>query len=330
MTAARYWSSLGDGRVRCGLCSRGCVTKPGQYGACRVRLNEDGRLVLPFFGAMSSLAVDPIEKKPLYHFLPGSEVFSAGYLGCNLHCPFCQNAAISQSTDADVRSMSPEAFAEAAFRSGCPSAAHTYSEPLVHAEYVSEAMEAARERGLRNVLVTNGQASGEAAEDVLRHCDAANVDLKSFSPVFYREELGGSLEETLSFIRLAARMGVRLEITTLVIPGKNDGEAEMEAISGFVAGVSPDIPLHLSAYRPMYRYRIPPTRPGTLVALASVARRKLGHVYVGNVADERNDTACSGCGNPLVRRRGYAVDASGLAEGGRCARCGSPSGIFQA
>jgi len=319
---ASFWEAADGGSVRCGLCHHRCTIRPGRYGACRVRRNDGGRLVLPFHGAISGVAVDPIEKKPLYHFMPGTEVFSVGYVGCNLRCPFCQNYHISQSSDAVTERTTPAALVAAALRSGCPSIAHTYSEPVVHAEFVIAAMEEARKAGLSNVLVTNGCAEPAAARDLLDRCDAANVDLKAWDTAFYRDELGGDLDTVRAFIARAVSMGVHVEATTLVIPGKNDDDASMEGIAGFLAGLSPELPLHLSAYRPMYRYALPPTPPATLGRLAAVARRSLRHVYVGNVAGERNDTRCASCGAVLVARRGYAVDATGL-RGSACASCGA-------
>lgn len=325
---ARYFEPEG-GSVACSLCRRRCLIAPDRVGACRVRLNEAGRLVLPFAGLASAVAVDPIEKKPLYHFLPGSRVLSVGYLGCNMRCPFCQNHGISQSVDSPTEAVSPRGLVEAARRASCPSIAHTYSEPLVHAEFVAACMEEARAAGLFNVLVTNGQAQAEAARDVLGLCDAANVDLKAWDRSFYSGELGGDLDETLDFIRIAFGLGVRVEVTTLVIPGKNDDDAQIDGIASFIASLSPDIPYHLSAYRPMYRYAIPATPASAVRRLADVARARLRYVYAGNLGAEPSDTACRRCGATLVSRRGYAVDSRGILDGS-CAACGEPAPFFAA
>lgn len=277
---------------------------------------------MPFHGAISSIAVDPIEKKPLYHFFPGSSVYSVGYVGCNLHCPFCQNHEISQSTTATVKYVTPMEIVVGAKASGCQAVAHTYSEPVVHAEFVIEAMRASRSAGLRSVLVTNGCARPEAAAGLLEYCDAVNVDLKAWDQDWYRNELGGDLDTVTSFITLAHRSGVHLEVTTLIVPGGNDDDTQIDGIAGFLAELSEHIPLHLSAYRPMYRYTTPATPTSTIRRLAGVAGRHLRFVYAGNLWGERNETLCPACGSVLVSREGYRVNTSGL-QNGRCARCGS-------
>ncbi|PKL26620.1 MAG: AmmeMemoRadiSam system radical SAM enzyme [Spirochaetae bacterium HGW-Spirochaetae-3] len=323
---ALYYEKEPGGFARCSLCPHRCRMAPGATGLCHVRRNDAGRISLPFYGDASALSVDPIEKKPLYHFFPGSSVYSIGYVGCNLHCPFCQNFGISQSTDAIVEHVTPAGLVAAAIRSGCPSIAHTYSEPVVHAEFVEQSMRAARAAGLRNVLVTNGYAGADAATALLSLCDAVNVDIKAWDREFYREELGGDLETVKEFVRMAYEFGVHVEATTLVIPGKNDEPDQVEGIADFLATLSPDIPLHLSAYRPMYRYSVPATPSATVHRLAEVAKRRLRYVYAGNVLGERSITACRACGAVLVSRRGYSVDASGL-DDSACASCGVDSPI---
>ena len=326
---ARYYAKASGQLAQCTLCHHRCRIAPGTSGICKVRRNDGGMLVLPYYGLASALAIDPIEKKPLYHFLPGSSVYSIGYLGCNLRCPFCQNYGISQSVAAPAERVSPARLAEDARRAGCPSIAHTYSEPVVHAEFVEAAMRAARAKGLFNVLVTNGCAGMDTAASLLALCDAVNVDIKAWDESFYRDELGGDLDEVRSFVETAFRSGVHVEATTLVIPGKNDSAAQIDGIASFLASLSPDVPLHLSAYRPMYRYSIPATPVSTIRNLAETARRKLRYVYPGNIVGERSITACRSCGSVLVSRHGYSVDASGL-RGGACAACGAPSPIVTA
>lgn len=322
---ARFWEPAEDGRVRCLLCHRGCVLSPGASGVCGVRRNEGGTLVLPYYGRVSSAAVDPVEKKPLHHFHPGKPVFSIGFTGCNLACPFCQNWTISQNPDAPSEFLAPDQVVRASIQAGCSMVAYTYSEPLVHAEYVLDCMEAAHGAGLENVLVTNGHAREEAATEILDRTDAANVDLKSWSPSWYRDELGGDLSTVRRFLELAAER-TRLEVTTLVIPGCNDSIPEMRGIAGFLASLSPDIPLHLSAYRPMYRYHRPPTQRDTLEALARVARESLRYVYLGNVPGG-SDTLCPACGRVLVRREGYRVVLENMPPSknglGVCGGCGA-------
>lgn len=321
---ARYYSKAGEGTVDCRLCHHRCRIRSGSSGGCRVRRNDGGRLVLPFFGFASALSADPVEKKPLYHFMPGSSTYSVGYVGCNLYCPFCQNFSISQSTEAPATRIDPAFLVRAARGSGCLSIAHTYSEPVVHAEFVEAAMKAARVAGLRNVLVTNGCAAPDAAMALLSLCDAVNVDLKSWDDSFYRSELGGDLETVKAFIETAFRSGVHVEATTLVIPGKNDDERQVDGIAAFLESLSPDIPLHLSAYRPMYRYTVPATPAATVHRLAKTAEKRLRYVYAGNLAGERSITECRACGAVLVARHGYSVDAAGL-TGSRCSSCGAES-----
>jgi pyruvate formate lyase activating enzyme len=292
---------------------------------------------LPFYGDVTALAVDPIEKKPLFHFRPGSMILSAGFCGCNLRCPFCQNWRISQSTGASAhgKQMQPGDIISAALHEDSPSIAYTYSEPLVHAEFLLDCMALARRHGIANVLVTNGCANDEAAREILSLTDAANIDLKCFSAETYADILGGgvdALPTVLEFIRLACSMGVHVEVTTLVVPGLNDSPEELDACADFIASAGA-IPWHLSAYHPDYHWNAPPTDPALLLAAASRAREKLPFIYTGNISGEENNTACPHCGAPLIRRRGYKVDISGLAaplEGEnsfRCARCGEKSPV---
>jgi pyruvate formate lyase activating enzyme len=314
---------------------------PGKTGRCGVRGNSAGRPWLPRYGYISALAVDPIEKKPLYHFRPGSDILSVGFAGCNLHCPFCQNWAISQDTavSAAGRFLSAGALVASAARAG--QIAYTYSEPLIHVEYLLDCMRAARREGLANVLVTNGCVEAEAALDVLALTDAVNVDLKCFSEKTYAEVLGGSLGRVKDFIAAACRLGVHVEVTTLVVPGLNDSESELAAAADFLAalpegasfrkarpqGALEAVPWHLSAYHPDYRWEAPPTDPAMLRAAAERARKTLRYVYTGNTGPDGgfNDTPCPHCGAALVKRRGYRTDTAGMAREGsawRCRRCG--------
>jgi pyruvate formate lyase activating enzyme len=310
------------------------VIEGGQSGLCRVRTIRDGKPELPFYGFITALAMDPIEKKPLYHFRPGSRIMSAGFAGCNLRCPFCQNWHISQTTAVTGRYVSPKELIAAVQAENGTAIAYTYSEPLVHMEFLLECMKLARKAGIANVLVSNGCANAAPACAVLELCDAANIDLKCFSAQTYRTVLGGDLETVLAFIRLAHKKGVHLELTTLVVPGLNDTAAELDSCSDFIAGVSRDIPWHLSAYHPDYQWDAPPTDPSMLAETARRARQKLRYVYAGNVAGESNDTKCPGCGALLIRRRNYSIDSGGLTlkspEGKQqyyCAQCGNPAPV---
>jgi pyruvate formate lyase activating enzyme len=281
---------------------------------------------------------DPVEKKPLYHYRPGSSILSVGFMGCNLRCPFCQNWHISQTASAPGRLMSPGELIAAAAQQEVPQIAYTYSEPLVHIEFLLDCMKAAHKAGIANVLVSNGCASAVAADAVLELTDAANIDLKCFSEETYAKVLGGNLKAVLGFMRQAVEKGVHLEATTLVVPGLNDSEAELDGCAGFIAGLSkhqgasagkPEIPWHLSAYHRDWKWNGPPANPAKLAAAARRAREKLAYVYTGNIAGEENETLCPACGAVLVHRRGFRVETRGLTlkqEQGRCryycAMCG--------
>ncbi|HSV55691.1 MAG TPA: AmmeMemoRadiSam system radical SAM enzyme, partial [Magnetospirillaceae bacterium] len=264
---ARFWEPRSDGHVSCRLCHKGCYIAPGDVGACGVRKNDRGKLTLPHYGKVSSSAVDYVEKKPLYHYHPGSRVFSLGFTGCNLSCPFCQNWTISQVPDAHSSFMPPGKAVQEARMAGCSLIAYTYSEPLIHAEYLLDCTRAAHAEGLGNILVTNGHALEAPAIEILRLTDAANVDVKTWDPAWYRAELGGDLGTVRRFLEIASTC-THLEVTTLIIPGRNDDPDMVRGIAAFLADLSPNIPLHLSAYRPMYRYTLPPTPRGTLERLA--------------------------------------------------------------
>lgn len=330
-----YWRPAGSGAeesgaIDCELCPHRCRIAEGRVGLCKVRRNEGGSMSLPYCGAISALALDPIEKKPLHHFLPGSSVFSAGFVGCNLRCPFCQNWQISQVIPSEIEEYSPEELVKAAMDSGAPSIAYTYSEPCVHFEFVHATMAAARKAGLKNVLVTNGCLNAEPGRRLLELTDAANVDLKSWSASIYREKLGGERDAVLEFIRTAASLCL-VEITTLVVPGYSDGEEEMVSLSSFISSVSDEIPLHLSAYHPAWKCKEPETRIEPLLRLGEVARENLKYVYIGNVPGQGADTFCPGCGAKLIARQGYRTQVLGLGRGDSgafCKQCNSPLHII--
>ena len=328
--AASYFSNGTDAdgdTVCCQLCPRACSIPGGSLGTCKVRGNINGRGQLPFYGYVTALASDPIEKKPLYHFRPGSRILSAGFAGCNFHCPFCQNWRLSQSTESPGRWMRPDELVSAAIHDGSRSIAYTYSEPLVHVEYLLDCMALVRQHAIANVLVTNGCINAEAAGEILSLADAANIDLKCFSRDGY-VLLGGNLDTVCAFIRLALEKSVHTEITTLVVPGFNDSPGELDACAGFIASLHADsglprVPWHLSAYRPEFRWSAPPTNPDFLLQAKKRAAAKLPYVYTGNIQDD-NDTHCLHCHATLVSRRGYRTDTSGLEpppEGERYYRC---------
>ena len=322
------------GGVRCGLCPHNCLIPDGGFGSCGVRGNKNGKGLIPFYGFITALALDPIEKKPLYHFRPGSTILSAGFAGCNLHCPFCQNWRISQIAEAGIpgRQMRPEDLVSEALKQS-DAIAYTYSEPLVHIEYLLDCMNLARKHGIANVIVTNGCVNSEAAGEILSLTDAANIDLKCFSPETYKKTLCGNLETTLDFIRLAKEKGVFIEITTLVVPGLNDTDTELDSCADFIVSLGAEIPWHLSAYRPDFRWNAPHTDPEFLLRVKKRASGKLRYVYTGNISGGENDTVCSGCGAVPVRRFGYKTETDGLippAEGEKffcCRRCGGKTDI---
>jgi pyruvate formate lyase activating enzyme len=344
MHLPRFFSSLSEqDPLRCGLCPHRCSLPSGSAGFCGVRFNQDGEGNLPYYGHISALARDPIEKKPLYHYRPGSEILSVGFSGCNLRCPFCQNWRISQNAGAPGRRFSPAELTAIARAEAVPQIAYTYSEPLVHIEFLLDCMKAAREEGIANILVSNGCVSAGAAGEVLALTDAANIDLKCFSGETYARILGGDLETVLNFMSMAVEKGVHLEVTTLVVPGLNDREEELDRCADFIAGLSklppestglPEVPWHLSAYHPDWKWNAPATRPEALARTARRARKKLAFVYTGNVAGEQNETACPRCGAVLVSRLGYSVDIKGLSleEDGEtrryyCSACGEKAPV---
>jgi pyruvate formate lyase activating enzyme len=272
-----------DEDIICELCPNNCKIKSGSFGACRVRGNKGGKGIIPYYGFISALALDPIEKKPLYHFKPGSQILSLGFAGCNLRCPFCQNWHISQNTEIPGKYMKPQEIISAALKKDSPSIAYTYSEPLVHIEYLLDCMALARKHGFANVLVTNGCINAEPAAEILKLTDAANVDLKCFSEETYKNCLKGDLQTVLDFLKLCCKTDVHLEITTLVVPDLNDSEEELSAAADFILSLNENIPWHLTAYNPDYRWNAPPTNPEFLISTAKEASKKLKFVHTGNI-----------------------------------------------
>ncbi len=313
--------------IICTLCPKTCRIKTDDFGDCGVRGNRNNKLYLPYSGVPSALNIDPIEKKPLYHFHPGSKIFSIGFYGCNFHCPFCQNHSISQQPfpSATASYLPPEDLITMVKNRKLSLLAFTYSEPLVHLEYILEASKRAHSADIKTVLVTNGYINKVAAQELLPHIDALNIDLKTFNDDFYKSEIGGSLDPVLEFIELSAAIS-HIEVTTLLIPGKNDGTGEIEEIASFIATINRNIPLHLSAYYPTYRYTIASTPESTIVAALSAARKHLNYVYPGNTMSLDSNTYCPNCSSLLVSRTGYRTNIPGV-EYGRCSNCGFKSGI---
>ncbi len=306
----------------CTLCPRSCRILQGKHGKCGVRFNNSEGGNLPFYGILSAVNIDPIEKKPLYHFYPGSLIFSIGFYGCSFHCPFCQNFQISQQTpeERSEKYVSPEKLIGLVQQNNLTSVAFTYSEPLVHFEYILKASQLARENGIKTVLVTNGYLNTKPARELLPYIDALNIDLKSFSDVFYSRELGGALQPVLDFIKLSSEYS-HVEVTTLVIPDKNDSDDELDTIAGFIASVDRNIPLHLSAYYPAFNYTRQSTKESTIARLTKRARAFLPFVYPGNTGGLNSNTYCPGCGELLIERHGYRISNPGIQDG-LCSSCG--------
>lgn len=334
----RYWHLCEDGRVQCDLCPRFCRLHEGQRGFCFIRACLDQRIKLVSYGRSSGFCIDPIEKKPLNHFLPGTPVLSFGTAGCNLSCNFCQNWDISKSREMDTlsRSAMPDQIAAAALRHGCRSVAYTYNDPVIFHEYAIDVAHACHERGLRNLAVTAGYVCPEPRAEFYRFMDAANVDLKSFSETFYRQLTGAHLQPVLdTLVWIKHESPVWLEITTLLIPGANDSETELKAMCRWIREeLGADVPLHFSAFHPDWKMRDTPATPkATLRRARQLALDEgLHHVYTGNVMDpDGASTWCSECGNLLIERHWYQLGSWNLDSEGRCLLCHTPCpGVFEA
>ena len=324
-----YWHTLPDGRIQCDVCPRACKLREGQRGLCFVRGRVDDQIVLASYGRSSGFCVDPIEKKPLHHFLPGSPVLSFGTAGCNLACRFCQNWDISKSREIDTLSSaaSPEALAAAAERLGCRSVAFTYNVPVIFMEYAMDVADACRERGIRAVAVSAGYMNPAPRAEFYRHMDAANIDLKAFSERFYEKITFAKLPAVLETLEYLRDSDVWFEITTLLIPGHNDSDAEIAAECAWLAEhLGPDVPLHFSAFHPDFKMRdVPPTPPATLRRARRIAHdHGLRYVYTGNVHDrDGQTTTCPGCGAAVVVRDWYEMVRYDLTGDGACTHCGA-------
>ena len=324
----RWWHRLEDGRIQCDLCPRDCRLHEGQRGACFVRARSGDRMVLTTYGRSSGFCVDPIEKKPLNHFLPGSAVFSFGTAGCNLACKYCQNWDISKSRDMDrlMDAATPEAIAEAAKASGCRSVAFTYNDPVIFAEYAMDAADACHAAGVQTVAVTAGYISPEPRREFYAKMDAANVDLKGFTDEFYVKLTGARLApvlDTLTYLKHETRCW--FEITTLLIPGRNDSPEEILAMSKWIAReLGPDVPLHFTAFHPDFKMTdLPPTPASTLTRSRQIAMGEgLNYVYTGNVHDrEGGTTFCPSCKSALIVRDWHRIESYRVTAEGNCPDC---------
>ncbi len=326
MHEALFWERLSDGRVRCALCRFRCLIAEGQRGRCQVRENRAGKLYSLVYGRCIAEQIDPIEKKPLFHYHPGSLSYSIATVGCNFHCLHCQNHTIAQwSAERPIagQQLAPAEQVRRAAASGCRSIAYTYTEPTIYYEYAYDCAVLARQQGLGNVFVSNGYTTPEALEQIAPYLDAANVDLKSFSAATYKKLTGAELQGVLETLLHYHRLGIWLEVTTLLIPGCNDSDEELHAIANFIAGqLGCDTPWHVTAFHPAYRMADCPSTP-----LATLQRaRRIGndaglrYIYEGNLAGSWEHTVCPDCGSRVIERCTFQLIGRHLADG-RCARC---------
>jgi pyruvate formate lyase activating enzyme len=334
----KYWHKLEDGRVQCDLCPRECKLHEGQRGLCFVRENLNNEIVLTTYGLSSGYCIDPIEKKPLNHFLPGTPVLSFGTAGCNLACKYCQNWDISKSREMHTLAdqASPELIARAAEQLNCRSVAYTYNDPVIFHEYAIDVAKACREKGIKSVAVTAGYVSPEPRKEFYQYMDAANVDLKAFTEKFYYKLTGGHLQPVLdTLLYLKHETDVWVELTTLLIPGYNDTEEEINDMTQWVVKeLGPDVPMHFTAFHPDWKMMDVPSTPfGTLTRAREIAiNNGVRYAYTGNVHDEKGEsTYCHQCGEKLIGRDWYVLSTWNLDEHGACNKCGTPcAGVFEA
>lgn len=332
---AMLYGILPDQKVSCFLCHHNCQIANKKFGFCGVRQNRDGKLYTHVYGEVIAAHVDPIEKKPLYHFLPGTKSFSIATIGCNFHCPFCQNWQISQSSKREKEGLSgqkllPDDIVQAAKNHGCRSISYTYTEPTIFFEYAYETAKLATQEGLANIFVTNGYMTPEALETIKPYLNACNVDLKSFREEFYRKMCQSHLQPVLDSIRLMKKLNIWVEVTTLIVPNVNDGEEELTDIVRFIAETDPDIPWHISRFHPDYKYTDTRATPiETLHKACSIGKKEgLRYLYIGNVLGESEDTLCSSCQKALIRRQGFFISDYKVKDS-TCPFCGAPvAGVF--
>ncbi len=332
----RYWQTCSDGKIQCDVCPRECRLNDGQRGLCFVRARKGDEVVLTTYGRSSGYCIDPIEKKPLNHFLSGTPVLSFGTAGCNLTCKFCQNHDISKSRQMDslMDQAPPDLIAEAAVQTGCRSVAFTYNDPVIFLEYAVDAAKACRERGIKTVAVTAGYVKPEARQEFFAHMDATNIDLKGFTNGFYKDLCTADLDAVLDTIAYVHQeTDVWMELTTLLIPGKNDEDDELKALAEWVVTtIGTDVPLHFSAFHPDFRMMdVPSTPPSTLFRAVEIAQQAgVNYAYAGNVHDRRTGTTwCKSCGTALVERDWYEITEWALDDDGTCLACGTVcDGVF--
>ena len=327
MKEAEYYEKLGDKRVRCTLCPLRCIILPGRFGPCRARKNIDGKLYAINFAETTSIAMDTIEKKPLYHYHPGKLILSICPNSCNMKCPWCQNAEISQEKF-PTKFISPEDMVKIALENASFGIAYTYTEPLTWFEYIKETGGLAKEKGLKNVLVTNGMINEEPFMEILPLIDAMNIDLKSMNSDVYKRIIKGDLETVLNTIRIA-KEHAHIEITNLLIPDLNDSANDIKMLVDFIKEIGKDIPLHFSRYFPHYKWSAPPTPAETIIKAYNIAKEQLMYVYVGNIfmSSISDDTYCPKCNNLLVERSFMSGRVVGIKDG-KCSKCGREADII--
>lgn len=330
MKEALYWKVKEDKKVQCVLCPHNCVISEGKNGICRVRKNVESKLYSLTYNEFTSVAMDPIEKKPLYHFYPGKGILSFGTVGCNLRCQFCQNWEISQQDFGEIptRTITADDAVRLAKTSDSIGIAYTYNEPLINYEWLLETAQLAQKYNLKNVLVTNGYLNEEPLENLLPYIDAANVDVKSFRNEFYRKICGGTLDAVLRTVEIMVKRKKHIELTNLLIPTLNDSGEENEDLTDWIYALDKEIPLHFSRYYPCYKMEIPATPLATLEKARKIALKKLKYVYIGNVWEiEYNRTYCPNCQVILIERRGYQTEILNL-QGDTCKKCGEKINII--
>ncbi|CCO23756.1 AmmeMemoRadiSam system radical SAM enzyme [Maridesulfovibrio hydrothermalis] len=333
---ARLWKILKGGKIQCRLCSHYCVIEPNDHGICGVRQNVDGKLMTKTYDLVAALNIDPVEKKPLYHFRPGTNTFSLGTQGCNFGCTFCQNASLSQHPKSGRRitgqQASPETLVEAAIAHDCDSISYTYSEPTIFFELMQDTARVAHSKGLKNIMVSNGYQSPECIDELTGLIDAANIDLKSFNNDFYRDICNGQLKPVLENLKHMKKNGWWIEVTTLLIPGRNDTPDELKKLAGFIADeLGEEVPWHISRFHPDYKMQ---DCPSTSMKSLNLARKTgtdagLKYVYIGNVPGNENSSSfCPSCKEEIIKRFGFDMENVGL-DHGKCKYCGCKiSGVF--
>lgn len=341
MKEALLYSKIEDNKVRCRLCRHNCVIKDNERGICMVRENKGGKLFFIFYGRPCALAMDPIEKKPLFHFLPGTRSFSIATLGCNFQCEFCQNWDISQYGRAKglggrfegvEDEVSPDKIVQMAAENNCRTISYTYSEPTIFYEYAKDIAILAASKDIKSIFVTNGYMSREMIDDMGPLLSAANIDLKAFSEASYRKIMKASLSGVLDSIAHMKKKGIWIEVTTLVVPNMNDSRKELKDIADFIAGIGKDIPWHISRFHPQYKMSDVKVTPVETLKMAYDIGKKAGlkYVYLGNIeGDDKENTFCWNCGKLLIKRLGFTVESNDITSEGKCPKCGSKiDGVF--